>query len=70
MEDFQERLNKVLKDSGLTGAEIAKMLEIHPPTLSKYTHGKSGMSIETMYKFCKVFNVDANWLLGLDDDSD
>lgn len=65
MDKFNERFRQVLKDSGLTGAEISKLLGIHPPTLSKYIHGTSGMSLETLYRFCKTFNVSADWLLGL-----
>lgn len=66
MTGFQDRFNKVIQDSNLKQVEIADALGIHPPTLSKYIHGVSGMSLETLYKFCTVFNVSADWLLGID----
>jgi len=66
MEKFNDRFNQVIQETNLTQAEISRLLGIHPPTLSKYIHGNSGMSIETLYNFCKTFDVDANWLLGLD----
>ena len=69
MDDFTKRFNKVLSDSGLTGAQISDMLNIHPPTLIKYKTGKSLMSMQTLYNFCKTFDVSADWLLGLSDDS-
>ena len=70
MDTFVERFNKVIQETNLSGAEISKLLGIHPPTLSKYIHGTSGMSLETLYRFCKVFNVSADWLLGLSDKID
>lgn len=67
MDIFTKRLNQVIKESGLNGAKISQMLGIHPPTLSKYVHGVSGMSTDTLRKFCKTFNVSADWMLGLSD---
>lgn len=69
MDDFTKRFNKVLEESGLTGAQISDMLNIHPPTLVKYKTGKSLMSMQTLYNFCRTFEVSADWLLGLKDDS-
>ena len=67
---FNERFNQVIQKSNLKQVEIANKLEIFPQTLSKYIHGNSGMSIETLSKFCKEFNVSADWLLGLSDKID
>ena len=67
MDDFTKRLNQVLDESGLTGAQISELLNIHPPTLVKYKSGKSLMSMYTLYNFCKTFNVSADWLMGLDE---
>ena len=70
MDDFTKRFNKVLEESGLNGAQISEMLNIHPPTLVKYKTGKSLMSMQTLYNFCKTFNVSADWLLGLNDEQE
>lgn len=67
MDKFTERFNEILNETGLSGALICKQLGIHPPTLVKYKKG-SGMSTETLYKFCYTFNVSADWLLGLSDE--
>ena len=69
MDDFTKRFNKVLDDSGLTGTQISELLNIHPPTLVKYKTGKSLMSMQTLYHFCKTFNVSADWLMGLSSSS-
>lgn len=66
MTEFQNRFNQIIQNSNLKQVEIAEALGIHPPTLSKYIHGNSGMSLETLYKFCIAFNVSADWLLGID----
>ncbi len=65
MDIFAERLTQIIDETGLSRAEVCRILDIHPPTLSKYLHGKSGMSLETLKKVCKTFNVSANWLLGI-----
>ena len=70
MDDFTERLNKVLDESGMTGAQISELLNIHPPTLVKYKSGKSLMSMQTLYHFCKTFNVSADWLMGLSEEDE
>lgn len=66
MDEFTKRFNKVIDESGLSGVQISEMLQIHPPTLVKYKTGKSLMSMQTLYNFCKTFNVSADWLMGLD----
>ena len=68
MDDFNKRFNKVLEESGLSGTQISEMLNIHPPTLVKYKTGKSLMSMQTLYNFCRTFNVSADWLMGLEDE--
>lgn len=66
MDEFTKRFNKVIDESGLSGVQISEMLQIHPPTLVKYKTGKSLMSMQTLYNFCRTFNVSADWLMGLD----
>lgn len=66
MQNVHIRLRQIQEEKGLSTAAISRLLDIHPPTWCKYTSGKSGMSMETLYKFCKTFNVSADWLLGLD----
>ena len=67
MDDFTKKFNQVLDASGLNGVQISELLHIHPPTLVKYKNGKSLMSMQTLYHFCKTFNVSADWLMGLND---
>lgn len=66
MNDFTKRFNEALEETGLTGAQVSNLLKIHPPTLVKYKKGTSGMSLETLYNFCKTFGISSDWLLGLE----
>lgn len=65
MENVHIRLKKIKDERGLSTAEISRMLDIHPPTWCKYESGRSKMSIETLYKFCKVLDVSSDYVLGL-----
>lgn len=67
MEIVQNRLKEFKKSQNLTTSEISARMGIHAPTWCKYESGKSNMSLETLYKFCKTFHVSADWLLGLED---
>lgn len=67
MEKFTEKFNEVLEETNLSGAKVSEMLGIQPPTLVKYKKGISGMNMKTLQKFCRTFNVSADWLLGLTD---
>lgn len=68
MENIQNRLKEFKKTRNLTTAEISARMGIHAPTWCKYESGKSKMSLETLCKFCKTFNVSADWLLGLEEE--
>lgn len=70
MQNFHLRLKKVKEDNHLSTADISRLLGIHPPTWCKYESGKSGMSLETLHKFCTIFEVSADWLLGLKGEDD
>lgn len=65
MENIHLRLKQIKEERGLSTAEISRLLDIHPPTWCKYESGRSKMSIETLYKFCKTLGISADWLLGL-----
>ena len=66
MENFQNRLKQFKSEQKLSTAEISRLMGIHPPTWCKYESGKSKMSIDTLQKFCRIFGVSADWLLGLE----
>ena len=70
MKNIPARLKQVKEKKGLTTSEISKRMCIHAPTWCKYESGKSMMSLETLYRFCKTFDISADWLLGLTDEKE
>lgn len=65
-----ERLDIVLQDKGLSNRQAAKIMGISPQRVSQYKWDARLIPTQTVIKFCKEFNVDANWLLCLDNSDD
>ena len=70
LEDFDistMRLKSLVDKSGLTREEIAKRLDIDTSTVTKYYNGNRKLTIEAVRKFSVLFDVSADYLLGLSD---
>ena len=59
-----ERIDMVIQEKGLTNRQAAELLGMRENLLSMYKYDARPMPLKTFIKFCKVFNVDANWLIG------
>ncbi|MGN0467990.1 MAG: helix-turn-helix domain-containing protein [Acutalibacteraceae bacterium] len=59
------RLQELIDKSGLTREEIANKLNIGASTVTQYRNGKRHLTIEAVIKFADLFNVSADYLLGL-----
>lgn len=73
--DFPNSLGQRLKmariQAGLTQGQIAKLLEMHRPTISEIEADRRKVSAEEINSFCKHYKVSVNWLTGANtDDSD
>lgn len=66
IEEFSTRLDKALKLSGLNQREFARKVKITEATVSRYINGSREPNIEIMRNICKVLDVTADWLLGLE----
>lgn len=64
---FTERFNDCLKQTELKQTEIAKSCHIAKQTISNFKAGRAYPSIDTLYLLCKVLDVSADYLLGLED---
>lgn len=64
---FQERFLLELKHSLLSQKELAEKLNIDISNITKWKQGKSIPSLEVFYELCKIFDVSADYLLGLID---
>ena len=57
------RIEKVQLDNGLKGVEFAKSVNANYTAMSDYKMDRILPPLHTIINICKVYNVDANWLL-------
>ncbi len=59
-----ERLREARKAAGLSQGQIAKLLQMHRPTVSEIEAGNRRVSAEELVKFAETYDVTVSWLLG------
>ena len=64
---IKERLSEELKNCGLTTIEIAKRIGVSPEMVTQYRTTKKLPKLDTFAKLCKELDLDANYILGLDE---
>jgi transcriptional regulator with XRE-family HTH domain len=67
LEDIQKRLREEIKNSPLSQKEIAEKLGVNPSTVSKYLRLNKFPSIETFANLCKILDVSADDVLGINE---
>ena len=69
MEDdvIKKRLSEEIKNSGLTTIEISKRLGVSPEMITQYKTTKKLPKLDTFAKLCKELDLDANYILGIDE---
>ena len=67
IEIIKERLCEELKNCGLTTIEIAKKVGVSPEMITQYKTTKKLPKLDTFAKICKAVDLDANYILGLND---
>lgn len=64
---FNERLKMVRLESGKTQKDVYLQLGISPNGYASYEQGRTEPNVDTLIKLCKIFDVSADYLLGLTD---
>lgn len=59
-----ERLRESRKAAGLSQGQVAKLLNMHRPTISEIEAGNRRVSAEELDTFAKTYDVTVSWLLG------
>lgn len=67
---FPTRLREIMKNRGITQKALANAIKMRPQTVSLYTTGQSAPDVNTLRKMAEFFNVSADYLLGLVEDTD
>jgi len=60
------RLRQAREYAGLSQGQVAKMLDMHRPTISEIEAGRRRVSAEELTEFARIYDVGASWLLGED----
>ena len=63
-----DRLRDIRKDHEDTQESLGKKLGFATPTVSKWEQGKTDPDLETLKQICRMYEVSADYLLGLTDD--
>lgn len=67
LQNIQKRLRKAIKESGIPQKEIAALIGVSTQTASKYMKADIFPALDTLAKLCKVLDVSANYILGIDE---
>ena len=57
------RLKKMLKERGMTAADLARKLDVSQPTVHAWVTGLHGMRLNNARRVAKVIGVQASWLM-------
>lgn len=69
MDIFETRLKELRKEKQKTQKELAETLKTTDDSIFSWEKGRSQPSIEMIRRMCKYFEVSADYLLGLEDET-
>ncbi len=58
-----KRLKAAREQAGLSQGQVARMLNIHKPTISEIEAGRRNVTSEETVKFADIYDVNASWLI-------
>jgi transcriptional regulator with XRE-family HTH domain len=59
-----DRLRQARKAAGLSQGQVAKLLNMHRPTISEIEAGNRRVSAEELSKFSEMYDITVSWLIG------
>ena len=65
---FNDKLKEIRKSKGYTQKNIYDILRVSPNCYASWEQGRTQPDIESIRKLCIIFDVSADYLLGLEDD--
>ncbi len=69
MAEFKDILKSIRKERGMTQRDVYELLNISANGYASWEQGRTEPDINTIKKLCKIFDVSADYLLGLEDES-
>ena len=61
------RIKELREERGMSQAKLGEELGLNQRTVSEYERGNVEPSIQTIKKLCEIFDVSADYLLGIKD---
>jgi transcriptional regulator with XRE-family HTH domain len=58
--------DKLLKEKGITSAEVARLVKVSGATISRYRSGERAPDPDSLAAICQTLGISADELLGLD----
>lgn len=65
---YGKRLREARKKAAMTLEQVAEIMNLTYTTISRYENEKRKMDPETLTAFCKLYQVSADYILGLSDE--
>lgn len=70
MEYFGDKLRALRIEKGITQQELATRIGLRSSSISMYEKNQQYPSVEVLIQLCQVFDVSADYLLGILDDKE
>ena len=67
MEKMGQRIKELRTDLGISQKELASRVGVAQNTIAQYEKGTANTSLDILFKLARVFNITADYLLGLID---
>ena len=64
MNTIAQRLRLAREQAGLSQGQVAKMLNMHRPTISEIEAGRRRVAAEELADFSRIYEVSVAWLTG------
>ena len=52
-----DQIRQIIRESGMTQTEINALIELDPATMSRFMHGKGGLSVEVLDRLGDLFKL-------------
>ena len=60
-----QRIKDLREDKDLTQSDVAKYLKEHTTTYQRWERGESEIPCHIVIRLCKLYNVSADYILGM-----
>lgn len=67
--EFKNRLKELRKTKDLTQAQVAKLLNMSKTGYASWEQGLAEPGVEQIKILCDIFDVSADYLIGLEDEN-